>query len=149
MRHDLHSSNVGLVTRVPLAIDRALHHGVGFAHTAGVQAVLAAWALGEAAKRQGERARAWRAVTPHPDRGMDVAPSAALGFGERLLKPRLASQGDAFGHALMEDAAEDIDRDGVGLMPHRHPDGYKISFAVDVGPALAMLEVVLIRARWT
>lgn len=102
VRHDLRSGDVGLVTRAPLAIDRALHHGVGFAPTAGVQAVLAAWAWGEAAKRLGERARDWRAVAPHPERGMDVAPSAVLGITERLLKPRLEAQGDAFGHALME-----------------------------------------------
>lgn len=30
-------------------------------------------------------------------------------------------------------------------MPQRHPDGYKVSFAVDVGPTLAILEVGVMR----
>jgi hypothetical protein len=145
VRHDPRCGDVALVTRAPLSVADVLHDAAGFASTAGVQALLAAWAWADAAKRHGERARAWRAAAPHPERGMDVAPSAVLGFRERLLEPRLEAQGEGFGPALMEDAVAAVERDGLGLMPQRHPDGFKVTFAVDVGPTLALLEVGLIR----
>jgi hypothetical protein len=144
VRHDPQTGDVALVTRAPLAIDRALHHASGYATAGGVQAILAAWAWGQAAKRVGEGARDWRAVVPHPERGMDVGPSAVLGFGDRLLKPHLEAQGTGFGQALMDEAVAAVERDGLGSAAHRHPDGYKVSFAVDVGPTVAILEVALI-----
>jgi hypothetical protein len=76
---------------------------------------------------------------------MDVAPSAVLELRERLLKPHLEAQGEGFGRALLDDAVTAVERDGLGLMPQRHPDGHKVSFAVDVGLTVAMLEVGLIR----
>jgi hypothetical protein len=45
----------------------------------------------------------------------------------------------------MDAAVAAVERDGLGSAAHRHPDGYKISFAVDVGLTVAMLEVGLIR----
>ena len=145
VRHAPNTGDVTLVTRAPLPRPIEDDRATTLAGTGAIQALLAAWAWSQARTRFGDRASAWRDTLPHPTLGMDVTPSRVLHYRERVLHPQADARVGIFATTLLADTSEAIERNGVGFMPQRRPDGRRVAFGVDLNMTLGILEVGLVR----
>ncbi len=142
--HAPDSGDVALVTRVPLPGQRVEERAAALAGTGAIQALLAAWAWGEARAHFGDRTSCWRDALPHPHLGMDVAPDRVLGYGAHSLRPQAEARVGTFAKDLLAATSEAVERNGVGFRPQHRSDGRRIAFGVELNLMLGILEVGLV-----